>query len=96
MAATSDSAQVPMRHRMDSKNRARVWILENGSPRMVPLEKGIQNTSHIAIVDSPLKEGDSVIVGSSAAANSSATQTGTNPFMPRMPGGGGGGRPGGR
>ncbi|MFZ1683038.1 MAG: hypothetical protein WAU88_02810, partial [Candidatus Zixiibacteriota bacterium] len=86
--------QVPMRHRMGDKNRLRVWILENGSPRPVPIEKGIQNTSHIAIVDSPLKEGDSVIVASNGAT-SSTSQTGTNPFMPRFPGGGGG-RPGGR
>ncbi len=81
---------------MDGKNRARVWIMENGSPRPVPLEKGIQNTSHVAIVDSPLKEGDSIIVGSNGTNTTSTNQTGTNPFMPRFPGGGGGQRPGGR
>ena len=88
MAATPDSGG-GIRHR-GNWNSPKVWVLQDGAPRPVRIEKGIQNTTYVAVMDSSLKEGDSVIVGSSAAAATTATQQGTNPFMPRMGGGPGG------
>jgi HlyD family secretion protein len=68
--------------------RARIWILENGKPKAIFVEKGIQNTRYMEIVESSLKEGDEIIVGSNAPQGQQQVGT-NNPFAPRMPGGGG-------
>ncbi len=77
-------------------NRSLVWILQNGKPKPVSVLRGIQNTQFVELVETDLKEGDEVIIGSLGAPTQTATQT-QNPFGPqRMPGtGGGGGRRGG-
>ncbi len=76
-------------------NRARVWLLEDGKLKPARLRRGLQNTQHVEIVDSDLKEGDEVIVGV-VGAQTVAAPAGQNPFMPQQPGqrGGGGGRRG--
>ncbi len=94
MAATrpSDSSGGgKMRQQWGKESRARVWIMENGMPRPVWVGKGIQNTRYVEVFDTRLKEGDSVMVGVSGGG-AQGTQQGTNPFMPRMGGGGGGPR----
>jgi HlyD family secretion protein len=68
--------------------RARLWILENGKPKAVFVQKGIQNTRFMEIVESNLKEGDEIIVGTNAPQGQQQVGT-NNPFAPRMPGGGG-------
>ncbi len=72
-----------------NSSAGRVWTIENGQLKPLTLVRGIQNTRYCEIVESPLNEGDSVIVGT-IGGPAQPTQT-TNPFMPRMPGGGGGG-----
>jgi HlyD family secretion protein len=68
---------------------ARVWVMGNGKLRPVMIRKGIQNTSFMEIVESRLKEGDEVIVGMSGGQQNQVQVGQTNPFAPRMPGGGG-------
>lgn len=76
-----------------NSNRVRIWVLENGKPKPVPAVKGLMNTQYVEVLESELKEGDQVIIGSLGGV-AQAAQT-TNPFQPqRMPGGGGGGRRG--
>ena len=74
-------------------NAGRVWILENGQLKSLPVTRGIQNTRYSEILESTLNDGDSVIVGTVGGPTPSS-QAAQNPFMPRMPGGGGGGRRG--
>ena len=73
---------------------ARVWVLQDGHLRPIRIIKGIQNQKYFEVVMAPLAEGDSVVSATNGATSASATAT-TNPFIPRMPGGGrtGGGGP---
>jgi HlyD family secretion protein len=75
--------------------RGKAWMMVNGKLTPVMLIRGIQDTRYAEILKSDLKEGDSVVVGSTASTTTSAQQ-GQNPFMPRMGGGGGAGAGGGR
>jgi len=73
--------------------RARVWTIENGKLRPIRVVRGIQDTRYAEVIWSELKEGDSLIVGSSGGTTQQNQVQGQNPFMPRMgTGGGGGGR----
>lgn len=93
---TTDSAATgqEMRRERPKGSRGFVWILENGVPKAVPVFRGIQNQRYAELIEAPLSEGDTVLIGTTANNNTgAASQTQTNPFMPRMPGGpGGGGR----
>ena len=86
-----------MRERFKKRmaERARVWVLENGKPKPLMVRKGIQNTRHMEIVESDLKEGDEVIVGMTGGPQGQVQVGQNNPFAPRSPMGGGGGRRGG-
>ncbi|MBS4027865.1 MAG: efflux RND transporter periplasmic adaptor subunit [Ignavibacteriales bacterium] len=78
------------------RNFARIWILENGKDlKPVRLRTGITDNRFIEIFSEELKEGDEIILGINGNETSSM-QGGQsqNPFAPRMPGGGGGGRRG--
>lgn len=72
-------------------NVGRVWILRNGKPEQIRVIHGIQDSRYSQIIRSDLKEGDEVIVGATGGTTTSSNQ-GQNPFMPRIPGGGRGGR----
>lgn len=67
---------------------ARVWVLDHGTPRAVSVMRGVQSSRFAEIQSDSLKEGDEVIIGMNGATAQTAPQ-GQNPFMPRMPGGGG-------
>jgi HlyD family secretion protein len=82
------------REKKEPSEQARLWILENGKPTPLVVEKGIQNTRHMEVIAGNLKEGDEIIIGTSAPQGQQQVGT-SNPFAPRMPGGGGGGRRGG-
>jgi HlyD family secretion protein len=73
----------------------RAWVLDNGKPKPVKIVRGLMNTQYAEVVDSPLKEGDEIIIGTVSAQAQTST-TGQNPFAPQRPmgGGGGGGRRG--
>lgn len=72
-----------------NKNRARLWVLENGRPSPRYIIRGIQNTRYAEAKESDLKEGDEVIISAGTEKTQAATAQGQNPFMPRMgPGGG--------
>ena len=75
--------------RSRNNNQATVWILSKGAPVPISVTKGIQNTRYVEVTSSDLKESDKVIVGTNSS-QTSLTPVGQNPFMPRMPGGGGG------
>jgi HlyD family secretion protein len=77
-----------MRDSLKSENaqRARIWIMEEGQLKPVRVVRGIQNQRYAELIMSPLAEGDSIIVGTNSPA-ATPTSAGTNPFMPRMPGG---------
>jgi HlyD family secretion protein len=88
------------RQRGEGRNRerrpggnGRVWILEGGNAKPVFVNRGVQNTRYAEVETGDLKEGDEVIVGVMGVAAQMSPQ-GQNPFMPRMPGGGGGRRGG--
>jgi hypothetical protein len=67
-------------------NRGRLWVLENGVPKAVPIVRGLQNTRYVEILESDLKEGDQVIVGMNGGQTGSGPQQ-TNPFQPQRFGG---------
>lgn len=90
MAAPGPERQPP--EGKDHEKRGRVWILENGTPKLVLIVRGIQNSRWAELADSTLTEGTEVIIGFSSP-NAQATNGGANnPFAPRMPGMRGGGR----
>jgi len=67
-------------------NRSRVWVLdENKKLKPVPVRLGLSDGSTSEIVESPLKEGDEVVVG---VATEAPRAQQTSPFGPQpMPGG---------
>lgn len=71
----------------------RVWIATASGPKAVFVETGITDGSFTEITGGELKEGQNVIAGIRTAENNEKAGV-VNPFMPRLPGGGGGGRPG--
>jgi len=75
------------------KNVKRVWIVDAGKPRPVPLVAGLTDGAFTEVVESPLKAGDLLVLDAGAAA---ATTPAFNPLMPGPPRGGsgrGGNRP---
>lgn len=94
MAAGGDSTSTGQMtpHQRPAGTRGVVWVMENGVPKSIPVLRGIQNQRYAELLDAPLSEGDTLLVGTTSSSNNSAAnQTQTNPFMPRMPGGPGGG-----
>ncbi|SYZ74805.1 Efflux transporter, RND family, MFP subunit [Candidatus Zixiibacteriota bacterium] len=72
---------------MHNGNRAHVWVLVDGKPKMMSFVKGLQNTRYVEVMRSRLESGEEVIVGSSGG-QSNNNQGNVNPFMPRFgPGG---------
>jgi HlyD family secretion protein len=78
-----------MRDSLKSENaqRARIWVMEEGKLSLIRVVRGIQNQRYAELIMSTLAEGDSVIVGTNSPAAAPPTAS-TNPFIPRMPGGG--------
>ena len=70
---------------------AKVWALDNGKLKSIPIVRGLMNTQYVEVVRGDVKEGDQVIIGALGGATQVASG-GQNPFQPRMGGGGGGGR----
>ena len=69
-----------------------VWILASGDkPRRVPVRLGLNDNRYVEVMGGGLKEGDDIIVGTVGVELSNATGSQSNPFQPRMVGGGGGG-----
>lgn len=68
-------------------NRSRIWVLDsNKTLKPVPLRLGLSDGTNSEIVESPLKEGDEVVVG--VISEAPRTQQ-PSPFGPQqMPGGG--------
>ncbi|MEK7775493.1 MAG: efflux RND transporter periplasmic adaptor subunit [Candidatus Zixiibacteriota bacterium] len=89
-ARAADSTGIRHQPR-DIADKVTLWILESGTPKAIFASKGIQNARWVELIESTLNEGDSVLV-SSTGGQAQSTPQGTNPFMPRMPGGGSGGR----
>lgn len=73
---------------MMSGNRSRIWVLDATKKlKPLPVRLGLSDGTNSEIVESPLKEGDEVVVGVITAEASRTQQT--NPFGPQMPPGGG-------
>jgi HlyD family secretion protein len=69
-------------------NQVTLWVLQNGQPRPMKAIKGLQATRYVELLDTELKEGDEVIVGTNGEqATASKTQT-QMPFGGQMMGGG--------
>ncbi len=94
--ASSDSAQGERRWKrmpgpdIVGASRAKVWVLEDGKPTAKSILRGLMNTQYVEVIESELKEGSQVIVGTTGGLTQTSGPTGQNPFQPRMPGGGGG------
>jgi HlyD family secretion protein len=86
-----DDASAIQNKQRNQSNKITLWVLENGKPKAIRGIKGIQNARWVELSELPLNEGDSVIV-SSTGGQAMQAAPGTNPFMPRMQGGGGRGR----
>lgn len=82
-----------MRQRQGKSNFSRVWILENGKNlKPVTVQTGLNDNRYVEVVGGDLKEGDEVALGAAGGEMTSGPMQQTNPFQPRMPGGGGRGR----
>jgi HlyD family secretion protein len=69
---------------------ARVWVLENGQPKAVPVTVGISDGATTALLDAPLTEGSRVITGTASGTTAAGgAQQSTSPFLPQRRGGGG-------
>lgn len=91
-AARGDSARAGAR-RAGAGSRGRIWVLENGTPRVVRVQTGISDGRRTVVSGPELREGMQVITG---ATDAGQAEGGTNPFQqPRTQGGPPGGRPGG-
>lgn len=53
---------------------ARVWVLDGGKPKAVPIAIGVADATHTELVRGNLPEGQEIIVGLSRASKGSATQ----------------------
>jgi HlyD family secretion protein len=89
-----DSAQIEREDRKPKRSngsRGTIWVMENGTLKPLPVVRGIQNQRYAEMLEVPLNEGDSIIVGTTGgqSQSNSPSQGQTNPFMPRMPGSGG-------
>lgn len=72
-------------------NLVRIWVLdEKKNLKPVMVKTGLNDNRYIEIIEGDIKEGDEIVL-SVIGNESSATmgQQQTNPFQPRMPGGGG-------
>jgi len=68
-----------------------VYVLDNGTPKAVPVQLGITDDIFTAINGGDLKEGDEIITGQNSSDDNGGGTT--NPFAPTvLRGGGGGGR----
>jgi HlyD family secretion protein len=68
----------------------RLWILENGQPKSVPVRAGISDGATTAVFETGVSEGTMVITGAGAAAVTAAQST--SPFIPQRRGGAGASR----
>jgi HlyD family secretion protein len=69
-----------------------VWVKEGEFVRQVDVMTGVTDGAVTAITSDGLKEGDEVVTGVIAAAANPQQNGPTNPFLPQMRRGGGGGR----
>jgi HlyD family secretion protein len=71
---------------------ARLWVLDaNNNLRPVIVKTGLSDSRYVEILSGDVNEGDTIvlgIIGVDNSANASASAQ-SNPFAPRMPGGGG-------
>jgi HlyD family secretion protein len=68
----------------------KIWILENNQLKPAGVSLGLSDNRYIEIIDGQLKEGDEIVIGiMNNEMIGGRQQQQSNPFMPRMPGGGG-------
>jgi HlyD family secretion protein len=91
--ATGDEARRPGEGRGGA--RARIWILEDGRLRPVPVRPGVSDGALVAISAEGLADGTAVVTGTTTVA-APAARTSGSPLVPTMPRRGGGGSPPGR
>lgn len=71
------------------KQVAKVWMLKEGKKvKSVRVRLGLNDNRFVEVVDGELQEGDDVIVGMVSSESGMTSSPQTNPFAPRMPGGG--------
>jgi HlyD family secretion protein len=68
-------------------NRVTLWVLRNGQLAPTRAIKGLQATRYVELVETELKEGDEVIIGSNGNQTASSDSRSRMPFM-MGPGGG--------
>lgn len=71
--------------------RRTLWIEQNGFARPISVQVGLSDGSRTEVRGEELKEGMEVIIGEEAKETKEASST-TNPFTPKLPGPGRGGR----
>jgi hypothetical protein len=68
----------------------RVWILTtSGEIKPVKLKLGLNDNRFVEVLEGELKEGDEIVIGMSMPEMAAGGGQQSNPFAPRMPGGGG-------
>ncbi len=71
----------------------RLWVLdENKNLKPMTVSIGLNDNRFVEIQGTDLKEGDEVVIGMLTAETTNLPGSQSNPFAPRMPGGGGRGR----
>ena len=71
----------------------RVWILKDGSKlTAATIKPGLNDNRYVEVIGGDIKEGDEVVLGVVGQESGAGMNQQTNPFQPRMTGGGPRGR----
>jgi hypothetical protein len=72
-------------------NTVRIWVLdEKKNLKPVMVKTGLNDNRFVEIIEGEITEGDEIVVGMTGGESQPMMgQQQTNPFQPRMPGGGG-------
>ncbi|MBI4547310.1 MAG: efflux RND transporter periplasmic adaptor subunit [Ignavibacteriae bacterium] len=74
----------------DKSQMTRIWILDNGKRlKSVTVSTGLNDSRYVEVIGGDVKEGDEIVLGTIGAEMAAGSTQQTNPFQPRMPGGGG-------
>jgi HlyD family secretion protein len=76
----------------EDESRGSVWVLEQGSLRLIEVTTGLSDGAMTEVSAAELREGMEVVLGEQAASATRGGSGGANPFIPQVRRGTGGGR----
>jgi hypothetical protein len=63
-----------LERRENPSTPARVWVLDDGKPKAVPIAIGVADATHTELVRGDIAEGHEIIIGLNRAQKGSGTQ----------------------